>query len=64
MVDLALYFLEFVQDESCGKCTPSNWDQADVRNLQRITEGHGREGDIELLEELAVQIKNTGTLRL
>lgn len=60
MVDLARYFLEFVQDESCGKCTPCRiGTKRMLEILQRITEGHGREGDIELLEELAVQIKNT-----
>ena len=60
MVDLARYFLEFVQDESCGKCTPCRiGTKRMLEILQRITEGQGREGDIELLEELAIQIKNT-----
>ena len=53
MVDLARFFLEFIQDESCGKCTPCRiGTKRMLEILNRITEGRGREGDIELLEEM------------
>ena len=54
MVDVARYFLSFTVAESCGKCTPcreGNGRLLDI--LVRICGGEGREGDIELLEELA-----------
>ncbi len=58
MVDLARFFLEFVQDESCGKCTPCRiGTKRMLEILNRIVAGEGREGDIELLEDLARQIK-------
>ncbi|MGQ9472804.1 MAG: NADH-quinone oxidoreductase subunit NuoF [Candidatus Caldatribacteriaceae bacterium] len=58
MVDLARFFLEFVQDESCGKCTPCRiGTKRMLEILNRIVSGEGREGDIELLEDLATQIK-------
>jgi NADH-quinone oxidoreductase subunit F len=57
MVDLARFFLDFVQDESCGKCTPCRvGTKRMLEILTRITEGRGREGDIELLEELGKKI--------
>jgi NADH-quinone oxidoreductase subunit F len=57
MVDLARFFLDFTQDESCGKCTPCRiGTKRMLEILTRITEGEGREGDIELLEELGKQI--------
>ena len=57
MVDLARFFLDFVQDESCGKCTPCRiGTKRMLEILTRITEGKGREGDIELLEELGKKI--------
>jgi len=60
MVDLARFFLEFVQHESCGKCTPCRIGTKRMLEIvQRITRGEGREGDLELLEELALQIKNS-----
>ncbi len=60
MVDLARFFLEFVQDESCGKCTPCRiGTKRMLEILERIVSGEGREGDIELLENLAEQIKST-----
>ena len=58
MVDVARFFLNFTQKESCGKCTPCR--EGTMRMLEiltRITEGQGREGDIELLESLAKNIK-------
>lgn len=59
MVDVAKFFLEFTQKESCGKCTFCRvGTKRMLEILQRITEGDGREGDIERLEELAYQIKD------
>ena len=58
MVDVARFFLNFTQKESCGKCTPCR--EGTMRMLEiltRITEGQGKEGDIELLESLAKTIK-------
>ena len=53
MVDVARYFLNFLADESCGKCVPcrAGIDQM-VKILNRICEGKGQPGDIELLEEI------------
>jgi NADH:ubiquinone oxidoreductase subunit F (NADH-binding)/(2Fe-2S) ferredoxin/NAD-dependent dihydropyrimidine dehydrogenase PreA subunit len=54
MVDIARYFLDFLREESCGKCVPCregidrSWEI-----LKRICEGKGQAGDIELLEELS-----------
>ncbi len=60
MVDLARFFLEFVQDESCGKCPPCRiGTKRMLEILERITQGKGEEGDIEKLEKLAYQIKET-----
>lgn len=60
MVDAAKFFLNFTQSESCGKCTPCReGTKRMLEVLTRITEGQGREGDIELLEELARNIKET-----
>ncbi|MEW6398921.1 MAG: NADH-quinone oxidoreductase subunit NuoF [Bacillota bacterium] len=59
MVDFAKFFLEFVQDESCGKCTPCRvGTKRMLEILERITRGKGQEGDVELLIELGEQIKN------
>lgn len=60
MVDIAKFFLNFTQEESCGKCTFCRiGTRRMLEILTRITEGEGREGDIELLEELAVRIKDS-----
>lgn len=60
MVDVAKFFLNFTQSESCGKCTSCReGTKRMLEVLTRITEGQGREGDIELLEELARNIKET-----
>jgi len=60
MVDLARFFLDFVQDESCGKCPPCrNGTKRMLEILERICCGQGREGDVELLEDLGEQIKLT-----
>ncbi len=59
MVDMARYFLDFTKKESCGKC---NYCRVGTKRmleiLERITEGKGKDGDIELLEELAMKIKD------
>lgn len=59
MVDMARYFLDFTKKESCGKC---NYCRIGTKRmleiLERITRGEGRDGDIELLEELAAKIKD------
>ncbi|HPP40643.1 MAG TPA: NADH-quinone oxidoreductase subunit NuoF, partial [Candidatus Kapabacteria bacterium] len=60
MVDAAKFFLEFVQDESCGKCVPCRvGTKRMLEILERITEKKGQEGDIELLIELGEQIRDT-----
>jgi NADH-quinone oxidoreductase subunit F len=54
MVDVARYFIEFLTDESCGKCVPCREGLRQMhRILTNITTGNGQEGDIELLEELS-----------
>lgn len=59
MVDMARYFLDFTRKESCGKC---NYCRIGTKRmleiLERITNGEGQDGDIELLEELAGKIKD------
>ena len=58
MVDMARFFLEFTQDESCGKCPPCRVGTKIMLNmLEKICEGKGEDGDIEALQELAVTIK-------
>jgi NADH-quinone oxidoreductase subunit F len=60
MVDVARFFLEFTQRESCGKCTFCRiGTKRMLEVLTRITEGQGKEGDIELLEELAGRVRNS-----
>ncbi len=60
MVDVARFFLEFTQDESCGKCTPCRIGTKRMLDiLTKITQGKGEEQDLELLEELATTIKST-----
>jgi NADH-quinone oxidoreductase subunit F len=58
MVDVARYFLDFTQKESCGKCTFCRIGTRHLLNiLDRITKGNGREDDLELLETLSKHIK-------
>ncbi len=58
MVDMAKYFLEFTQDESCGKCTFCRIGTKRMKELlEKFTEGKARETDIIELEELAVKVK-------
>ncbi len=60
MVDIARYFLEFTQNESCGKCTFCRVGTRRMREiLERLCEGDGKPEDIELLEQLANRIKGT-----
>ncbi len=60
MVGLAKFFIEFTQDESCGKCTPCREGTKRMYEiLTRITEGNGREGDIERLQRLGEMIKRS-----
>jgi NADH-quinone oxidoreductase subunit F len=59
MVEMAKFFLRFTQDESCGKCTFCRiGTKRMLEILERITDGNGQEGDIELLEDLAEKIRN------
>jgi NADH-quinone oxidoreductase subunit F len=59
MVDMARFFLDFTCKESCGKCTHCRiGNKRMLEILERICEGNGREGDIELLSDLALQIKD------
>ncbi len=60
MVDMARYFLEFTQHESCGKCTACRIGTRRMLDiLDRLTTGEGKEGDLEDLEELARMVKDT-----
>ena len=59
MVDVAHYFLEFIQNESCGKCVPCRLGTKQMLDiLTDITTGKGKAGDIELLLELAGGVKD------
>ncbi len=58
MVDVARYFLNFTQEESCGKCVPCRVGTKQfVDILTRITQGNGEEEDIKKLEDLAKTVK-------
>ena len=60
MVDLAKYFLTFVQNESCGKCTFCRiGTKRMLEILEKITSGNGEEKDLLLLENLAYKVKET-----
>ncbi len=60
MVDMARFLMEFIQDESCVNAFPvRTGTKRMLEILERITQGDGREGDIELLEELGESIKET-----
>ncbi len=59
MVDVAKFFLDFTVDESCGKCPPCRiGTKRMLEILERITDGKGKQGDIEKLQELGESIKN------
>jgi len=58
MVDVARYFLEFTQDQSCGKCTPCRIGTRRMLDiLERLVAGEGRNGDLDELQELALFIQ-------
>ena len=60
MVDTARFFLDFIQDESCGKCVPCRiGTKRMLEILERITKGEGKPEDLEALDELAHNIKET-----
>jgi NADH-quinone oxidoreductase subunit F len=57
MVDIARYFINFLEGESCGKCVPCREGLKRLREiLDDITQGNGKEGDIELLERLSAAL--------
>jgi NADP-reducing hydrogenase subunit HndC len=65
MVDIAKFFLQFTCDESCGKCVPCRiGTKRMLEILTNITEGKGKEGDIERLERLALNIKESALCAL
>ena len=65
MVDLAKYFLTFTRDESCGKCTPCReGTRRMLEILTDITEGRGREEDIQLLQDMAASIVDSSLCAL
>ena len=60
MVDVARYFIEFLTEESCGKCTPCREGlRCSLDVLTRITEGKGDAGDLDLLEEMGGVMQDT-----
>jgi len=60
MVDIARFFMEFTQDESCGKCTPCRVGTRRILEiLNRICEGKGRPDDLDTLDLLCREIKAT-----
>ncbi len=60
MVDMARFFMDFIQDESCGKCTPCReGTRRLLQILEKICDGRGEPGDIELMEELSEVIQQT-----
>jgi len=65
LVDIARYFLAFLSDESCGKCTPCREGIRQMKKiLTNITKGLGQAGDIELLQELAEATKGSSMCAL
>jgi len=58
MVDIARFFMEFIQEESCGKCVPCRVGTRRILEiLEGICEGRGKEGDIDTLRSLCAEIK-------
>jgi NADH-quinone oxidoreductase subunit F/NADP-reducing hydrogenase subunit HndC len=58
MVDIARFFMEFTQDESCGKCTPCRVGTRRILEiLEAICAGRGKDGDIERLENLCREVQ-------
>jgi len=65
MVDVARYFIEFLTDESCGKCAPCREGLRQMlKILTRITEGKGKEEDITTLQDLAETAKGAALCAL
>ena len=65
MVDMARYYLNFLADESCGKCIPCRAGiEQMVKILNRICEGKGEPGDIELLEEISEVVRDVSLCAL
>ena len=59
MVDVSKFFIQFTNDESCGKCTACRDGSAALLEvLSRISNGEGRDGDVEFLEELGQAVKD------
>jgi NADH:ubiquinone oxidoreductase subunit F (NADH-binding)/(2Fe-2S) ferredoxin/Pyruvate/2-oxoacid:ferredoxin oxidoreductase delta subunit len=60
MVDMARFFMDFIQDESCGKCVPCRiGTRRMLEILTRICAGRGQDADIETLESLCTQVRAT-----
>jgi NADH:ubiquinone oxidoreductase subunit F (NADH-binding)/(2Fe-2S) ferredoxin/NAD-dependent dihydropyrimidine dehydrogenase PreA subunit len=60
MVDMARFFMDFIQEESCGKCTPCReGTRRLLQILEKICQGHGEPGDLDTLEELSGVIRET-----
>ncbi len=60
MVEVARFFMDFTQKESCGKCVPCReGTKRMLEILNRIVDGQGRDGDIEMLKELGETISKT-----
>ncbi len=65
MANVARYFLRFLKEESCGKCTPCREGVAQMLHVfDRICTGKGREGDVELLENLGTLLEDTALCAL
>jgi NADH:ubiquinone oxidoreductase subunit F (NADH-binding)/NAD-dependent dihydropyrimidine dehydrogenase PreA subunit len=59
VVDVSKFFIQFTNDESCGKCVSCRDGSAALLEvLTRIADGEGREGDVEFLEELGAAVKD------
>jgi NADH-quinone oxidoreductase subunit F len=60
MVDVARYFMEFLEEESCGKCFPCREGTQRLREiLTRISQGKGTEDDLKLLDDLSWVVRET-----
>jgi NADH:ubiquinone oxidoreductase subunit F (NADH-binding)/(2Fe-2S) ferredoxin len=65
MVDMARYYTTFLEGESCGKCLPCREGLRQMKYiLDGITEGQGKEGDVELLEELSATLIDASLCQL
>lgn len=65
MVEVARYYIDFLCEESCGKCTPCREGLRQMRYiLNEICEGRGKEGDVELLEEIGHMMQDASLCAL